>query len=126
MAQHGLALLVVDQPATIGALPVAVAQSLEGVEVAYLPGLTMRRVADLHGGNKRLKSALFNSAFASLDREPSRRYYDKKRDEKKTHKQAVIALARRRLDNLYAMLRDGTFYDDPTAPMSTKHFSEAA
>lgn len=35
---HGPALLVVDQPATIGALPVAVAQACDGVEVAYLPG----------------------------------------------------------------------------------------
>lgn len=43
---HGPALLVVDQPATIGALPVAVAQAMEQVEVAYLPGLTMRRMAD--------------------------------------------------------------------------------
>lgn len=51
VAQHGPALLVVDQPATIDALPVAVAQSLEGVAVAYLPGLTMRRVANLHAGN---------------------------------------------------------------------------
>ena len=49
--QYGPALLVVDQPSTIGALPVAVAQNLEDVEVAYLPGLTMRRVADLHAGS---------------------------------------------------------------------------
>lgn len=47
---HGPTLLVVDQPATIGALPVAVAQTCEGVEVAYLPGLAMRRIADLHPG----------------------------------------------------------------------------
>ncbi|WP_146705229.1 IS110 family transposase, partial [Shigella flexneri] len=40
---------VVDQPATIGALPVAVARS-EGVLVGYLPGLAMRRIADLHAG----------------------------------------------------------------------------
>ncbi|WP_146705189.1 IS110 family transposase, partial [Shigella flexneri] len=39
----------VDQPATIGALPVAVARS-EGVLVGYLPGLAMRRIADLHAG----------------------------------------------------------------------------
>ncbi|MFQ6275892.1 IS110 family transposase, partial [Coxiella burnetii] len=45
-AEHGRALLVVDQPATIGALPVAVAQETQDVEVAYLPGLTMRRIAD--------------------------------------------------------------------------------
>lgn len=41
--------MVVDQPKTIGALPVAIAQNM-GIKVAYLPGLTMRRVADLHPG----------------------------------------------------------------------------
>lgn len=46
---HGRLLLVVDQPATIGALPVTVARA-EGIEVAYLPGLAMRRIADLHEG----------------------------------------------------------------------------
>lgn len=46
---HGQLLFVVDQPATIGALPLAVARD-EGVWVAYLPGLTMRRIADLHAG----------------------------------------------------------------------------
>jgi transposase len=49
LRQHGPALLVVDQPATIGALPVAVARD-EGISVAYLPGLAMRRIADLHVG----------------------------------------------------------------------------
>ncbi|GAA0422743.1 hypothetical protein Acor_58250 [Acrocarpospora corrugata] len=43
-------LVVVDQPASIGALPVAVARA-EGCQVAYLPGLTMRRLADLRPGN---------------------------------------------------------------------------
>lgn len=37
-------------PATIGALPVAVAQA-EGILVGYLPGLAMRRIADLHAGH---------------------------------------------------------------------------
>jgi len=46
---HGRLLCVVDQPSTIGALPVAVARD-EGVLVAYLPGLAMRRIADLHAG----------------------------------------------------------------------------
>ncbi len=49
LKQHGQILLVVDQPATIGALPVAVARS-EGVLVGYLPGLAVRRIADLHAG----------------------------------------------------------------------------
>ena len=43
-------MVVVDQPASIGALPVAVAQAM-GMAVAYLPGLAMRRIADLHPGN---------------------------------------------------------------------------
>lgn len=41
----GPVLLVVAQPASIGALPLAVAEAI-GVRVGYLPGLTMRRVAD--------------------------------------------------------------------------------
>src|SRR5665811_1359092 len=49
LAKHGTILLVVDQPATIGALPVAVAQDA-GIMVGYLPGLSMRRIADLHPG----------------------------------------------------------------------------
>lgn len=49
LREHGKALLVVDQPASIGALPVAVARDA-GVLVAYLPGLAMRRIADLHAG----------------------------------------------------------------------------
>ncbi|GAA4472483.1 IS110 family transposase [Phytohabitans houttuyneae] len=47
--RHGRSLLVVDQPASIGALPVAVARAC-GHQVAYLPGLVMRRLADLHPG----------------------------------------------------------------------------
>ncbi len=50
LARHGDVLVVLDQPASIGALPVAVAQACE-VDVAYLPGLAMRRIADLHPGN---------------------------------------------------------------------------
>ncbi len=49
LKRHGQILLVVDQPATIGALLVAVARS-EGILSGYLPGLAMRRIADLHDG----------------------------------------------------------------------------
>ena len=49
LAEHGPVLVIVDQPASIGALPIAVARCL-GIEVAYLPGLAMRRIADLHPG----------------------------------------------------------------------------
>ena len=46
---RGRVLVIVDQPASIGALVIAVARSL-GIDVAYLPGLAMRRIADLHPG----------------------------------------------------------------------------
>jgi transposase len=49
LAVHGRVLVIVDQPASIGALSIAVARSLN-IEVAYLPGLAMRRIADLHPG----------------------------------------------------------------------------
>ena len=49
LARHGRILVVVDQPASIGALAVAVARAC-GHQVAYLPGLAMRRLADLHPG----------------------------------------------------------------------------
>ena len=49
LSGHGGVLLVVDQPASIGALAIAVARDI-GVDVAYLPGLAMRRIADLHPG----------------------------------------------------------------------------
>ncbi|MET0496402.1 MAG: IS110 family transposase [Actinoplanes sp.] len=49
LGRHGRILAVVDQPASIGALPVAVARAC-GHQVAYLPGLVTRRLADLHPG----------------------------------------------------------------------------
>ena len=50
LAERGPVLVVVDQPASIGALAVTIARAL-GIDVAYLPGLAMRRIADLHPGN---------------------------------------------------------------------------
>ena len=49
LQQHGTVLVVVDQPNTIGALPIAVARDQECL-VGYLPGLAMRKAADLHPG----------------------------------------------------------------------------
>jgi transposase len=57
-------------------------------------------------GNHALKSALFLSAFASLGDPDSRAYYDRKRAQGKKHNAALICLARRRTDVIYAMLRD--------------------
>ena len=64
-------------------------------------------------GNHALKSALFLSAFASLADPTSRSYYDKKRAEGKRHNAALICLARRRVDVLFAMLRDQKPYQPP-------------
>ncbi len=69
LKQHGQILLVVEQPATIGALPVAVARS-EGVLVGYLPGLAMRRIAELHSGEAKTdaRGAATNAAVVVLPR----------------------------------------------------------
>jgi transposase len=48
-AKFGTVLVIVDQPASIGALPLTVARDV-GCKVAYLPGLSMRRIADLYPG----------------------------------------------------------------------------
>ncbi|AQU64958.1 hypothetical protein BBN63_00420 [Streptomyces niveus] len=58
-----------------------------------------------------LKRAFFLSAFAALGDPASRAYYDKKIAQGKHHTQALLCLARRRADVLFAMLRDGTFYE---------------
>ena len=69
-----------------------------------------------HGGNKRLKRAMFLSAFAALRSDPvSRAYYQRKRDQGKRHNQAVLALAHRRILTLHAMIRDGALYDPQPA-----------
>ena len=45
----GRVLVIIDQPASIGALVIAVARLL-GIDVAHLPGLAMRRITDLYPG----------------------------------------------------------------------------
>lgn len=47
--QHGVVGLVIDQPGSIAQLAIAVA-ARAGVPVAYVPGLVMRRAADLYPG----------------------------------------------------------------------------
>lgn len=71
---------------------------------------SIRGEAPARGGNKQLKRAFFLAAFAALRDPASRAYYDRKITEGKRHNQALICLARRRCDVLYAMLKNGTFY----------------
>ncbi|MBY8847169.1 IS110 family transposase [Streptomyces sp. SP2-10] len=66
------------------------------------------------GGNRQLKRAMFLSAFAALHDPASRTYYDRCRARGKTHTQALLRLARHRISVLFAMLRDGTFYEPRT------------
>ncbi|MFB1046746.1 IS110 family transposase [Streptomyces chrestomyceticus] len=68
----------------------------------------LRRPRRYHRG---LLRSMYLAAQVSLRCCPaSRAYYDRKRSEGKAHKQAVLALARRRLNVLWAMLRDGVCY----------------
>jgi transposase len=60
------------------------------------------------GGNKGLKRVFYQAAFCSLGHSDSRAFYDRKRREGKRHHQAVIALARRRVNVLWAILQSRT------------------
>jgi transposase len=65
--------------------------------------------------DRRLLRACYLSAQIAIRADPaSRTYYDRKRLEGKTHTQAVLALARRRLNVLWAMLRDHAVYQATT------------
>jgi transposase len=57
-------------------------------------------------GNKTLKRVFYQSAFCSLQTADSRAFYNRKRKEGKRHHQALLALARRRINVLWAMLKD--------------------
>nr|WP_169810057.1 IS110 family transposase [Streptomyces hygroscopicus] len=68
----------------------------------------LRRPRRFHRG---LLNAMYLSALSSLKSCPaSKAYYARKRAEGKGHKQALLALARRRLNVLWAMIRDGACY----------------
>jgi transposase len=70
----------------------------------------------MRGGNKTLKRVFYQSAFSSLRSAPeSRAFYERKRAEGKRHTQALIALARRRVNVLWAMLRDGIEFESRSA-----------
>jgi transposase len=75
-----------------------------------VPNDSGRRIGNLHRPqrySRLLRHVFYLSAQTSMMREgPNRDYYLKKRAQGRTHSQAVIALARRRIDILWAMLRD--------------------
>jgi transposase len=69
--------------------------------------------------NRRLRRVFYMAALSSIRTSgPSRTFYDRKRGERLIHTQALLALARRLVDVLWALLRDGRKFT-PTAPQTT-------
>jgi transposase len=126
LARHPDAALIQSLPgmgATLAAEFIAEAGSIERFptadRLAAAAGLApvlkqsgkVRYLKRAHGGNRTLKRVFFQSAFCSLTHPDSKAFYRRKRAERKTHHQAVLALARRRVDVLHAMLRNRTPYE---------------
>lgn len=65
--------------------------------------------------NLHLRQACWSAALGSLKTPASRRFYDRKRSEGKSHHQAIIALARTQLRVLWTMLRAGTLFSPERA-----------
>ncbi|WP_432279225.1 IS110 family transposase [Nocardia brasiliensis] len=80
--------------------------------ITHRSGSSIRGEHPARSGNHKLKRALFLSAFAALHDPASRAYYARKRAEGKKHNAALICLARRRCDVLYAMLKSKEPYRD--------------
>ena len=75
-------------------------------------------------GNRGLKKIFYQSAYCAIGHYEKRRdYYHRKRAEGTPHNQAVVAPARRRVNVLWAMLRDGTTYQEapPAARQPYQH-----
>lgn len=69
--------------------------------------------------HRRLQRVFYTSALLSIQFDPnSRAFYNRKREEGKRHVQAVLALARRRVNVLWALIRDGRCYQ-VTPPVTT-------
>lgn len=80
-----------------------------------LSGTSIKGELPARSGNKRFKNALFRSAWIASNRHsPSRAYYQRKRAEGK-HNAAVMCLARRRSNVIYAVLTNREFFREPTA-----------
>lgn len=77
----------------------------------------MRYLHRATAGDKALKRVFYQSAFVAIScDDTSKTYYRRKRTEGKTHHQAVLALARRRVNVLHAIMRNRRPYQpDPTA-----------
>lgn len=74
-----------------------------------------RRTNNLHPPtryNRSLRRVFYLSALSSLSSPgPNRDYYQRKRAQGRRHQQALMALARRRVDVLWALLRDNRCFE---------------
>lgn len=90
--------------------------------LAPVPRDSGRRTGNYHRPkryHRRLRWLFYMSAqTAMMQPGPSRDYYLKKRAEGLIHTQALLALARRRVDVLWAMIRDGRLFT--TVPPATQ------
>jgi hypothetical protein len=89
--------------------------------LAPMPRDSGRRTGNLHRPkryNRQPQRVFYTSAMISIQRSPaSKTYYDRKRAQGKRHGQAVLSLARRRVNVLWALLRDRQLYSE-TRPSS--------
>ena len=70
--------------------------------------------------NRRLRHVFYMAAFSSIKADgPSRTFYERKRSERLIHTQALLALARRLVDVLWALLRDGRHFT-PAPPRAVQ------
>jgi transposase len=87
-----------------------------------VPNDSGRRTGNLHRPlrySRRLRHVFYLSAQTSMMRAgPNRDYYLKKRAQGATHSQAVIALARRRIDVLWALLRENRTWTAAPPPLA--------
>ncbi|MEU9454508.1 IS110 family transposase [Streptomyces sp. NPDC048277] len=79
--------------------------------LAPAPHDSGKKSGNLHY-HRGLQRVFYMSALTSVRYDPnSRTFYDRKRAEGKRHTQAVIALARRRVNVLWALIRDRRLYE---------------
>jgi transposase len=90
--------------------------------LAPVPRDSGRRTNNLHPPkryHRGLRRVFYLSALSSLSSPgPSRDYYRRKRAQGRKHQQALLALARRRVDVLWALLRDNRCFE-LAAPVKT-------
>jgi transposase len=83
--------------------------------LAPVPRDSGRRTNNLHPPkryHRRLRRVFYLSALSSLSVPgPNRDYYRRKRAQGRKHQQALVALARRRVDVLWALLRDNRCFE---------------